>query len=70
VNRSNQSDKVAVITLLALIILKQKFMVDRDEWMLIERKAKKFVRSANIDDRQITQKIEKMYEMNEKINEE
>lgn len=31
---------------------------DRDEWKLIEKKAKKFIKSCNIEDKVITAKIE------------
>jgi hypothetical protein len=42
---SSFSNETAAITCLALCILMNLFLEDRDEWKLIEKKGRKFIKS-------------------------
>ena len=50
------------ITLFALAILKHKFGDNRDEWKMIEKKAKKFVKDSKVDSKSISKAIDAIFD--------
>jgi hypothetical protein len=58
---STQGNMKIFATLLALAILKNQFGDDRDEWKMIEKKAKKFVKDSKIDMKPISKAIDQLF---------
>jgi len=47
---SSFTNETTAITLLAICILMNLYLEDRDEWKMIEKKARKFVKSQGVKD--------------------
>jgi len=52
----------AFVTLLALAILKNQFGDNRNEWKMIEKKARKFVKLTKIDTKSMSKAIDSYFE--------
>ena len=52
----------AFVTLLALAILKNQFGDNRNEWKMIEKKARKFVKLTKVDTKSMSKAIDSYFE--------